>query len=94
MALKQAKANFVSQPDTARSQPYELTNDFDFMLTALIGEALETSLEYLRRARNGEPQVLPELAPLEKIQGLWGQLFPGRELRFRECMPVVYTPLP
>lgn len=89
MALNQARANFVSQRETARNQPYELTNDFDFMLTALIGEALDTSLDYLQRARTGEQQDLPPLASLEKIQFLWGELFPGRELRFREYMPVV-----
>ncbi|WP_158544904.1 AAA family ATPase [Blastococcus sp. TF02-9] len=89
MALQQAKANFQSQRETARTQPYELTNDFDYMLTALIGEAAESSLEFLRIARSGVMPHLPPLTSLEKIQTLWHDLFPGRELRFRDYMPMV-----
>jgi len=89
MALQQAKQNFVNQREAGRNQPYEPTNDFDYMLTALLGDALEPSLEFLRRARAGETPDLPPLASLEKIQILWGELFPGRELRFHEYMPLV-----
>lgn len=89
MALGQARQNFVNQRETARHQPYEPTNDFDFMLTALIGDALEVSLEYLRAARADEEQALPPLVALERIQDLWGHLFPGRELRFKDYMPIV-----
>lgn len=89
MAPQQAKQQFRSQRDVARNQPYELTNDFDFMLTALIVEAAESSLEYLSNARKGLAQELPSLSTLERIQALWGKFFPGRELGFREYMPVV-----
>lgn len=94
IALQQAKANFQAHRETARSQPYELTNDFDFMLTALLGEATEGSLEYLRKVRAGEAPELPPLTSLEKIQHLWSNLFPGRELRFREYMPLVMNTVP
>lgn len=89
MALQQAKSNFQSQRETARSQPYELTNDFDFMLTTLLGEAFESSFEYVRRVRAGEAPDLPPMTSLDKIVSLWGDFFPGRELRFRDYMPRV-----
>lgn len=89
MALQQAKSNFHSQRETARNQPYELTNDFDFMLTTLLGEAFESSLEYVGKIRAGEVPGLPPLTSLEKIQSLWGEFFPGRVLKFRDYMPRV-----
>jgi AAA domain, putative AbiEii toxin, Type IV TA system len=89
MALQQAKQNFVNQKQTARNQPYELANDFDFMLTALIGEASEISLEYLMLARQGKADKLPDLSTLEEIQELWKEFFPGRELTFKDYLPRV-----
>ncbi len=62
MALQQAKANFQSHRETARTQPYELTNDFDFMLTALLGEGTESSMEFLRQSRAGKAPTLPPLS--------------------------------
>ncbi|MEV0707373.1 AAA family ATPase [Nocardia aurea] len=89
MALQQAKANFQSQIETARTQPYEFSNDFDFMLTALIGEAAEVSLDYLTQRRARVDAKLPERTTLEKIQQLWTKFFPGRQLTFRSYLPQV-----
>ena len=89
MALQQAKQNYLSQRDQARSQPYELANDFDYMLTALVSEAGEIAIEYLRQARAGEVLTLPKPTTLEQIQELWSKFFPGRELRFSEYLPIV-----
>ncbi len=89
MALQQAKQQFHSHRDNARNQPYELASDFDFMLTALIVESTEASLDYLSNARKGVEQELPPMSPLEVIQELWGKFFPGRELVFRDYMPTV-----
>ncbi|MFI6225041.1 AAA family ATPase [Nocardia salmonicida] len=89
MALQQARQNFEAQKDAARNQPYEYTNDFDYMLTALVGEAAEVSLDYLTDARNSSARELPPLTVLERIQYLWKKFFPGRELKFRNYMPQV-----
>ena len=89
MAIQQAKQQFQSQRDSARNQPYELANDIDFMLVALIVEAAETSLNYLTNARKNIDQPLPPLSPLERIQELWEEFFPGRTLTFRDYSPVV-----
>lgn len=89
MAVQQARQSYNQQRNQARSQPYELANDFDFMLTALISEAGEVALEHLRQARAGEANALPPNTVIEQIQKLWSKFFPGRELRFKEYMPIV-----
>ncbi|MFD6695887.1 ATP-dependent nuclease [Micromonospora aurantiaca (nom. illeg.)] len=89
MSLGQAKANFVSQREQARVQPYELSNDFDFLLTSLFAESFNTSTEYLQSVRAGRAESLPELTTLEKVQSIWSRFFPGRELFFKDYGPYV-----
>lgn len=89
MALQQAKDNFVSQRDQARNQPYELSSDFDFLLTSLLAEASNSSLEYLRQKRLASDVDLPPLTTLERIQKIWSSFFPGRQVRFHDYSPLV-----
>jgi len=89
MALQQAKANFVSQRDQARNQPYELSSDFDFLLTSLLAEASNSSLEFLRQKRMRSDVELPPLTTLEQIQKIWSDFFPGRQVRFQDYSPLV-----
>ena len=89
MSLGQAKANFTNQRDQALSQPHELSNDFDFLLTSLFAESFNVSTEYLQDLRAGRAEKLPELTTLERVQSLWSKFFPGRELHFRDYAPIV-----
>ena len=89
MSLQNSRRQYKKQKDQAKKQAYELSNDFDFMLTTLIGEASEVSLAYLSESRKGDEPDLPPLTTLEEIQALWGKFFPGRELTFKEYLPQV-----
>jgi len=89
MTLQKSRTQYKSQKDNAKKQAYEPSNDFDFMLTSLIGEAAEVSLEYMSSARRGDRPELPQLTTLEEIQALWVKFFPGRQLAFKDYLPQV-----
>ena len=89
MSLQNSRKQYKGQKDKAKQQAYEPSNDFDFMLTSLIGEAAEVSLDYMSRARSGLAPALPALTTLEEIQSLWVKFFPGRELTFKDYLPQV-----
>jgi len=91
MATNEAKQNYQSQKNNVITQPYEQANDFEYMLTSLIAEASDISLKHMRQLRNGEADGLPPLTPLEEMQELWSQFFPGRTLTFDGYAPKVHN---
>lgn len=87
----QAKESYEAQKNNVAGQPHEQANDFGYMLTALIAEASDISLRHMRRQRKGEVTELPPITPLEEMQEIWSQFFPGRELTFDGYNPMVHN---
>lgn len=89
MAMTAARQNFRNQLDQVRSQPYEISSDFDFMLVTLLAESYSAAFEHLQSARSNPHEALPPRTALEQIQEIWGDFFPGRELFFRDYTPMI-----
>lgn len=85
-----AKANYASQRNNARYQPWELASEFDYMLSQLLAQQAMTAIDFMRRHRD-DPQNAGEPArtPLTQVEQLWGHVFPGRELYWRDWKPLV-----
>ena len=85
MGVDTAKNNFASQKNQSRGQHWELANEFDVMLSQLLAQQSMAAIEFTRRylddpASPGEP----EETPLTNVERLWGVVFPGRELFWRD----------
>lgn len=89
MALQQAKDNLTNHLAQAKAQPYEISSDFDFLLTSLLVEASNNSLEFVRQLRLGATPHLPPPTTLDRIQVLWSRFFPGRTIKFVDYSPIV-----
>jgi hypothetical protein len=90
MGFDSARSNFTNQKNQARSTHWELTSEFDFMLSQLLAEDAMAAKEFIRDFREdpaaaGEPQT----TPLSRVEELWGEIYPGRKLRWRDWRPMV-----
>jgi hypothetical protein len=91
MGLDQARANYSAQRDQARGQFWELISDFDYMLSQLLAEY---SMEAIRFAKQVErepstAQLGMKETALHQVEVLWRDVFPGRELEWRDWKPLV-----
>lgn len=90
MGLDTARTNYASQKNQARSAHWELTSEFDFMLSQLLAEDSMASKEFLRRYKeNPDAPGQPPDTALSRVEAIWGRIFPGRELRWRDWKPVI-----
>jgi hypothetical protein len=73
MGVTDARNNFLSQRNQARSQHWELTSDFDYLLSQLMAESSNSAMEYVRNVRANKGNELPPLTPLGHVEALWGE---------------------
>jgi hypothetical protein len=90
VGMDTARNQFNSQLSQSRSAHWELANEFDYMLSQLLAQQSMAAIEFTRRFRNdpataGEPQE----TPLTRVEVLWSEVFPGRELHWRDWKPLI-----
>jgi len=90
MGVDTARNQYTQQRNQARSQHWELTSEFDSMLSQLLAQDSMAAKAFTRRfrldpANPGEP----EDTALSRVEALWSKIFPGRELTWRDWKPVV-----
>lgn len=92
MGQDTARANFAAQKAQAYSQHWELTSEFDSMLSQLLADNAGAAMDFTRRFRAdpGSPGV-PADTPLLRVEDLWKQVFVGRELHWRDWKPLVVS---
>jgi len=90
MGVDTARNNFKSQKDQAKNSHWELTNEFDSMLSQLLAQKSMAAIEFTRRFEE-DPKTAgkPQVTPLTQVEQVWGRIFPGRELHWRDWKPLV-----
>ena len=85
-----ARNNFMAQKNQSRTQHWEIESDFDWMLSQLLAEQSMVAIEFMRKWQ-ADPSntAAPTDTPLTKVELLWSQVFPGRELHWRDWKPFV-----
>ncbi len=92
MAVVTARNNLLGLKNQSQGQHWELTNDFDVLLSTLLAEDAQSAVEFRDAARRGE--ALHQLkTAMEKIRALWSEIFPGRELYIQDNAPKVKNAL-
>jgi ABC-type cobalamin/Fe3+-siderophores transport system ATPase subunit len=90
MGYDDARNNFASQRNMALSQHWELSQDFDYMLSQLLAQDAMASKEFVRQYRRDATTVVaPPETPLSRVEEIWGEVFPGRELLWEDWKPKV-----
>ena len=92
MGVVTARNNVLSQVTQARTTHWELSSEFDSMLSQLLAESAQLDSEFARRFRR-DPSTAgsPEETALSKVEALWATVFPGRELVWKDWKPVVLS---
>jgi hypothetical protein len=85
-----ARNQFNNQKNHTRGQHWELASDFDYMLSQLLAQQSMVAIEFVRRYQ-ADPATAgsPEETPLTRVERLWGRVFPGRELHWRDWKPLI-----
>lgn len=87
MSQLQARQNHESVKNSARSQPWEIASDFDFILSQLLAEDGDAARAFRHRSKEGESvEDIPPTA-LEIAENLWRDIFPGRRLEWKDWSP-------
>jgi predicted ATPase len=90
MGTDTARQQFTNSKNQSRNQHWEIEADFDPMLSQMLAQESTASMEFRRRYRaNPMNPEFPEDTPLTQVEELWAQIYPGRELHWREFKPVV-----
>ncbi|WP_160169701.1 AAA family ATPase [Amycolatopsis rifamycinica] len=90
MGFDSARSQFFQQKNQARNNFWDLTSEFDFMLSQLVAQSSMAAMAFTSRYReNPESAGSPPETPLEKVQDLWARIYPGRKLEWREWKPFV-----
>lgn len=92
MGVDTARNNYAQQRNQARSAHWELTSEFDSMLSQLLAQDSMVAKDFVRRYRN-EPATVgsPDETPLARVEALWKRVFTGRELLWRDWKPMVVS---
>lgn len=90
MGLDTARNQYTQQRNQARSAHWELTSEFDSMLSQLLAQHSMAAIDFTRRYReNPTAPGEPEQTALWCVEELWKQIYPGRELLWRDWKPIV-----
>lgn len=85
-----ARNYFNSQKSQSRAQHWELASEFDYMLSQLLAQQSMAAIEFTRRYQTDPASAgEPEETPLTRVERLWSQVFPGRELHWRDWKPLI-----
>jgi hypothetical protein len=90
MGMDTARNNFNSLRNQSRTAHWELETDFDVMLSQLLAQQSMAAVEFTRRFR-ADPSTAgsPPETPLTRVEELWEDVFPGRELHWRDWKPLI-----
>jgi len=92
MGVITAQNNFSAQRQQARAAYWELTSEFDSMLSQLLAQQSMVAIDYMRSARQDPANAQqPPDTPLTQVEETWKQVFPGRELEWRDWKPTVIS---
>jgi hypothetical protein len=90
MGQDTARANFAAQKAQALSQHWELTSEFDSMLSQILAENASEAMAFTRRFRDDRTTAgEPAETVLSRVEDLWRKIFPGRELWWQDWKPIV-----
>lgn len=90
MGLDSARNQFTNQKNQSRNAHWELETDFDFMLSQLLAQQSMAAIEFMRGYKQDPSTAgLPPSTPLTQVEELWGEVFPGRELHWRDWKPLI-----
>jgi hypothetical protein len=90
MGTDTARQQFTNQKNQSRSKHWEIEADFDPMLSQMLAQQSTSAMEFQRKYRVDPLSVsLPAPTPLTRLEDLWAEVYPGRELHWREFKPVV-----
>jgi ABC-type molybdenum transport system ATPase subunit/photorepair protein PhrA len=90
MAMDDAQNSFVSQRNSARSNYWDITGEFDYLLTKLIAEHANAAIRYMDAVTSGA--TLPaSTTTWQKITDLWSDMFPGRALKVEDYRPQIHS---
>lgn len=90
MGQASARRDYQHQRQQAQSTHWELASDFDLMFSQLLAQASTVALDFARKCLDDpEATRVPETTPLNKIEDLWRNVFPGRSLRWEDWKPEV-----
>jgi energy-coupling factor transporter ATP-binding protein EcfA2 len=92
MGVDTARAQFTSPKNASRNQHWEIETDFDLMLSQLLAQQSMAAIEFTRHFRDNPATAgAPEETPLTRVEQLWGDIFPGRELHWRDWKPLIHN---
>ena len=85
-----ARNNFASQKASSRYNHWEVADEFDYMLSQLLAQHSMAAIEFTRQFRE-DPRsgAVPAETALHRVEQLWGNVFPGRELHWSDWKPVI-----
>ena len=90
MGYSTALSNFNSQRAQTRQTHWDLASDFDYLLSQLLAQNAMAAIEYMSKVRRyGHQDALPPPTPLNQVEEIWREVFPGRELLWRDWKPLV-----
>lgn len=90
MGVDAARSQFNGQRNSSRQQHWELSNEFDSMLSQLLAQQSMAAIEFTHRFnRDPANPGRPEVTPLTRVEDLWSRVFPGRELQWRDWKPFI-----
>ncbi|HEY4895855.1 MAG TPA: AAA family ATPase, partial [Solirubrobacteraceae bacterium] len=92
MGMETARNQYRNTRDQAKTQHWELTSEFDSMLSNLLGEDAMAEKDFVRRYRENPATVgEPPQTPLSRVESVWREIFTGRELRWRDWKPLIHS---
>lgn len=95
MGLDTARSNFDAHVTQSRHNHWELSAEFDFMLSRLMAEHSMVTNLYFERAREDLSSVgVPGQTPLTRVQEIWSQFFPGRKVTWDQWKPTIKSSVP
>ncbi len=89
MGYGDAHNNFVSQRNQAKASHWEISSDFDYLLSQLLAQDAMVAMDYMRDVRRDGEGVLPPRTALSQVEEIWAEVFPGRDLIWKEWAPHV-----
>lgn len=90
MGQDDARNQFVSQRNQAQANHWDLSSEFDFMLSRLIGEHSDAAMRFTTRFRDDPGTAgVPEETALTRVGDLWKRVFVGRQLRWENWKPTI-----
>jgi len=85
-----ARNNFTNQKAQSRHNHWELSSEFDYMLSQMLAQHSMAAIDFMRQFReNPAAGGVPAETPLHRVEELWGEVFPGRELHWSDWKPLI-----